>query len=303
MGQRPTVRWNEKARPVDGVGALPRRLPPQGRAGREGRRPAGSRRAARPAGAVAGPWSTPAARQATFDEVIDAWFAAGCPNVSPTRTSRHARAKSPEHRRQRPPAPRHDVRPVIGHLWVDRTATERLEEMFAAMAAQGKPRAPSTAPGTTSTRPASSPCASGGQANPAADVLLPARQPSKARKSFTIEQAESLLMEAIPADPRPAMWLTGLMCGFGPASSPAFVGRSSTSTATRRASTSSSGRSRSTTATPARSPEDGAGRTPDRPPPAPRRGPQAPPGGDARSSASTTPRASSSAPATAPRCR
>jgi integrase len=36
------------------------------------------------------------------------------------------------------------------------------------------------------------------------------------RKSFTIEQAERLLVDAIPADSRPAMWLTGLMCGLRP---------------------------------------------------------------------------------------
>jgi integrase len=52
--------------------------------------------------------------------------------------------------------------------------------------------------------------------NPAAEVLLPAIRPSKQRKSFTLEQAEILLTEAIPGDPRPAMWLTGLMCGLRP---------------------------------------------------------------------------------------
>ncbi len=52
--------------------------------------------------------------------------------------------------------------------------------------------------------------------NPAANVLLPAVRPSKPRKSFTIEQAQRLLVEAIPADSRPAMWLTGLMCGLRP---------------------------------------------------------------------------------------
>jgi integrase len=52
--------------------------------------------------------------------------------------------------------------------------------------------------------------------NPATDVLLPARRASKSRKSFTIEQAQKLLVEGIPADPRPAMWLTGLMCGLRP---------------------------------------------------------------------------------------
>ena len=52
--------------------------------------------------------------------------------------------------------------------------------------------------------------------NPAADVLLPAARPAKPRKSFSVEQAQRLLVDAIPADPRPAMWLTGLMCGLRP---------------------------------------------------------------------------------------
>jgi uncharacterized protein (DUF1778 family) len=51
--------------------------------------------------------------------------------------------------------------------------------------------------------------------NPAADVLLPAARPAKARKSLTIKQAEALLV-AIPDSSRPAMRLTGLMCGLRP---------------------------------------------------------------------------------------
>lgn len=47
-------------------------------------------------------------------------------------------------------------------------------------------------------------------------MLLPAVRPGKTRKSFSVEQVERLLVEAIPADPRPAMWLTGLMCGLRP---------------------------------------------------------------------------------------
>jgi hypothetical protein len=34
-------------------------------------------------------------RPASFGEVLDAWIAAGCPTVSPTRKTRHARAKWP----------------------------------------------------------------------------------------------------------------------------------------------------------------------------------------------------------------
>ena len=52
--------------------------------------------------------------------------------------------------------------------------------------------------------------------NPAAEVLLPEARPPKTRKSFTIEQLERLLVDAIPQDARPAMWLTGLMCGLRP---------------------------------------------------------------------------------------
>ena len=47
-------------------------------------------------------------------------------------------------------------------------------------------------------------------------MLLPAVRPTKQRKSLTIDQARVLINEAIPADPRPAMWLTGLMCGLRP---------------------------------------------------------------------------------------
>jgi hypothetical protein len=34
--------------------------------------------------------------------------------------------------------------------------------------------------------------------------------------SFTIDQVQTLLTVAIPKDPRPALWLTGLMCGLRP---------------------------------------------------------------------------------------
>lgn len=156
-------------------------------------------------------------RSATFDEVIDAWFDAGCPNVAPSRTSRHARVKSPatiENARQLLGA---NVRPAVGSLWVDRTATERLEQVFTAMDDDGK----ATSTIDRSWNYLNQACQYGvrhrlTKRNPAADVLLPARKESKRRKSFTLEQAERLLTEAIPADPRPAMWLTALMCGLRP---------------------------------------------------------------------------------------
>ncbi|MGH9010340.1 MAG: hypothetical protein ACRDYF_10910, partial [Acidimicrobiia bacterium] len=76
-------------------------------------------------------------RLASFAEVIEAWFEADCPNVLPTSKSRHARVKSPNtiaNARQLLGA---SVLPVIGKLKVDRTSTERLEEMFRGMAARG----------------------------------------------------------------------------------------------------------------------------------------------------------------------
>jgi len=157
------------------------------------------------------------ARQATFDEVFDAWFADGCPNVEPTRSSRHARTKSANTVANARHLLGAHARPVLGSLRVDRTSTQRLEHLFADMAA--KAYATSTVDRTWHYL---------NQAlqhglrhrritiNPASGVLLPERRPSKPRKSFTIDQAQRLLTEAIPADARPAMWLTGLMCGLRP---------------------------------------------------------------------------------------
>jgi integrase len=156
-------------------------------------------------------------RLASFAEVIEAWFEAGCPNVSPTSNSRHARVKSPNTIANARQLLGTSVTPVIGALRVDRTSTERLEELFKGMVAKGY--ATSTIDRNWNylnqalqhgfrTRRI--------KTNPAAAVLLPERRPSKARNSFTIEQAERLLRVAIPEDPRPAMWLTGLMCGLRP---------------------------------------------------------------------------------------
>ena len=107
--------------------------------------------------------------------------------------------------------------PVIGPLRVDRTSTERLEELFAAMVPKGY----ATSTIDRNWNYLNQACqhalrARRTKTNPAAGVLLPAVRPSTPRKSFTIEQAQRLLVDAIPADSRPAMWLTGLMCGLRP---------------------------------------------------------------------------------------
>jgi len=209
MGQRPTVRWNEGA----------------GRWMAWVRFPDGSRRkiervnkadaqadleellALRAQSLDPGPRR---ARQATFNDVIDAWFADGCPNSSATKRSRHARTNA-----------RHlldtSVRPVVGKLWVDRTSTERLEALFDGMAKRGY----STSTIDRNWNYLNQALHHGLRrrtikTNPAEAVLLPEKRAAKPRKSFTIEQAQRLLVDAIPADARPAMWLTGLMCGLRP---------------------------------------------------------------------------------------
>ncbi len=154
---------------------------------------------------------------ASFDDLLDAWFEGGCPNVAPTTRSRHARVKSPKTIATARQLVDTSVRPVIGRLRVDRTSTERLEQLFEGMAERGY--ATSTIDRTW--HYLNQACQHGLRqrrikTNPAADVLLPAARPRKERKSFTIEQVQRLVVDAIPADRRPAMWLTGLMCGLRP---------------------------------------------------------------------------------------
>jgi len=155
-------------------------------------------------------------RQASFAEVIEAWFAAGCPNVSPTRTSRHARVKSPNTIANAHQLLGASVLPVIGDIRVDRTTTARLEHLFNSMVTT---HATSTIDRNWNYLNQALQFGVRNRmvrTNPAADVLLPAKRPSKPRRSFTLEQTMTLITVAIPADPRPAMWLTGLMCGLRP---------------------------------------------------------------------------------------
>ena len=253
MGQRPTVRWNETA----------------GRWMAWVRFPDGSRRkvervekadaqgdldellALRAQSLDPGPRRT---RQATFDEVIDAWFEDGCPNVAPTRSSRHARTKSPNTVTNARQLLATSVRPVIGKLWVDRTSTERLEKLFADMANDGLRHQHRRSHLELS------------QPGPAARAAPPPHQgqPGSRRAAAGapgLEAPQELHHRpgATPAgggDPRPT---AAPRCG-SPASCAVSAraswlgcgGRSSTSTPTRPTSTSSSAPSRSTTSTPAR---------------------------------------------------
>lgn len=215
MAQRPTVRWNEqKQRWMAWV-----RFPDGSRRKVERAEKAAAQSdldkllTLRAQSAAPDPVRT---RQATFAEVIEAWFAEGCPNVSPSRTSRHARVKSPNTILNARQLLGTSVIPVIGDLRVDRTQTARLEELFQSMVAT---HATSTIDRNWNylnqalqhglrNRTITT--------NPAADVLLPAKRPSKPRRSLSLDEVQVLITEAIPADPRPAMWLTGLMCGLRP---------------------------------------------------------------------------------------
>ena len=156
-------------------------------------------------------------RAASFAQVIDAWLDAGCPIASPTKTSRHPREKSPNTIANARYLLDGHVRSTIGRLWVDRTAPARLEELFAAIAREGY----STSTVDRTWLYLNQACSWAVRqrlvkTNPAVDVLLPVARPAKARKALTIQQAQALLVDAIPGSSRPAMWLTGLMCGLRP---------------------------------------------------------------------------------------
>jgi hypothetical protein len=157
--------------------------------------------------------------------VIEAWFVAGCPSVSPTRTSRHAREKSPNTKANARQLLGTSVLPSIGALKVDRTTTRRLEELFESMVETHAMSAIDRNWNYLNQALEHGVRNRTIKANPAAGVLLPAKRPSKERKSFTVGQALALLTEAIPADSRPAMWLTGSCAVCVLASSPGFAGR------------------------------------------------------------------------------
>ena len=205
MARRPTVRWNEGAeRWMAWV-----RFPKGSRRKVERITKADAQRDLDELVALRAQSLDPGPRReklASFVEVIEAWFAAGCPNSTPTAKSRHVRVKSPNTIANARQLLGTSVLPVIGRLRVDRTSTERLEELFNGMVEKGY----ATSTIDRNWNYLNQACQHALRerrikANPAANVLLPAVRPSKPRKSFTIEQTQRLLVEAIPADSRPAM--------------------------------------------------------------------------------------------------
>lgn len=215
-GRRPSVRWNEtKQRWMAWV-----RFPDGSRRKVERIEKADAERdlnellALRAEAGTAGPRRE---RLASFDDVIDDWFAAGCPKAAVSRTSRRVRAKSQNTITTIGHLLGKHVRPEIGGLWVDRTQTERLEKVFAKMADAGY----ATSTIDHAWQYLNQACQYAQRrrkikTNPAADVLLPQATAPRQRKSLSIEQVRTLLTVAIPQDPRPALWLTGLMCGLRP---------------------------------------------------------------------------------------
>lgn len=156
-------------------------------------------------------------RLATFNEVLDEWLEADCPSASVSTRTRHARPKSEATIDNARRLLASHVRPAIGVLWVDRTRTERIEKVFATMAEAGL--STSTIDHTWDYLNQACRYALRHRRirnNPAQDALLPEARPPKERKALSIEQARRILLEAIPEDRNPAMWLTGLMCGLRP---------------------------------------------------------------------------------------
>ena len=159
-------------------------------------------------------------RLVSFREVIEEWLDAGCPSAAPGSRTRHAKTKSPNTISNAQMLLRTHVTPAIGALWVERTRTERIEKLFGAMADAGY--ATSTIDRTWGYLNQACQYAQRRRrikSNPAQDVLLPQVKAPKARKSLTVEQVSRIVFVALPQDPHPAMWLTGLMCGLRPGES------------------------------------------------------------------------------------
>jgi len=153
--------------------------------------------------------------RATFNDVFDEWIAAGAPALGPK--VRHIKPKGAKTIKQVQSAMDFHLRPAVGRLIVDRTSTETLEAIFVRMAVANLSKAwvnktwqhlnSALAYGQRKKRT---------QNNPAADVLLPVCRAPHERKSLTLDQAIHLITQVLPTDRRPALWLTGLLCGLRP---------------------------------------------------------------------------------------
>ena len=150
MASKPTVRWNESAGRWMAWVRFPDGVAPQGRAGRQGGGPAGPRRAA----VAPGPGARAAAppRAGGVVRPGDRRLARG---RLPDRLADERRRVTPGRSRRTPIANARylldgHVRPAIGRLWVDRTATGPAGGALRRHGARGlRRRAPSTGRGST----------------------------------------------------------------------------------------------------------------------------------------------------------
>src|SRR5688500_347598 len=76
-------------------------------------------------------------RLASFADVVAAWLKAQCPTAAPSKGRRHAKKKSTNTIDNARSLLDNHVVPAIGHLRVDRTKTERVEQVFEKMANAG----------------------------------------------------------------------------------------------------------------------------------------------------------------------
>src|SRR5947199_5593325 len=94
MGQRPTVRWNERAERWMAWVRFPdgsrRKVERVGK--KDAQADLNALLAARAAESDVDPRHE---RLASFNDVIDAWLAAGCPSTGAAGRTRHAKTKSP----------------------------------------------------------------------------------------------------------------------------------------------------------------------------------------------------------------
>lgn len=158
-------------------------------------------------------------RQMTFSDVLSRWIADGCPAIAgPSTRIRHRQPKAETTLDKIEGIVAKWLEPDLGNLRVDRTSTERIEKLFETMDSMQK--ASSTIHRVwIYLNMALSHAKRRGLivTNPASDVMLPQkRQSLRPRKSLTREQVGTLIFETIPRDERPALWLTGLMCGLRP---------------------------------------------------------------------------------------
>jgi integrase len=252
-GQTPTIRWNEaeqawtsKVRFPDG------HREPVKRKDKDAAQRDLDEKLARRASDVARIKNEPNAKLATFDDVVEAWLKAGCPNAGVVTASgavrRHKTTKDentvdqattllrssitrPEViakvtkkdgtladvNRKYPTT--HRVKASLGPLWVDRTSTERVEEAFEAMDADGL--ATSTIYRTW--WHLNNALAWAGKkthrvkTNPAAEAMLPEEKPGREVKSLTLDAAEKLFARLpFEREELAPLWLTALTIGTRP---------------------------------------------------------------------------------------